>query len=117
MNYSSSDDLTCLVAGVDLNLANIDGETALIDPSAARNQDPMVSEKCTKLLPQAGAGVDIKDYFGQKALGKPAWNGHINCVEMLLKSGACVNIKDKRGATPLILASAAGRAECVKKID
>ena len=48
-----------------------------------------------KMLVEAGADVNKKDYFGTTSLARAARAGHEECVEFLLRKGTDVNITER----------------------
>ena len=80
-------------AGVDVNLRDKDGNTALIQ--AVTNGD---AHECTKFLIEAGADVNMKGNKGT-ALHRAVFNRDYDCIELLLATGADVNATGSDGCT------------------
>ena len=96
-------------SGYDLNTQdNIGHYTALI--YAAKNN----KIKITKLLLNAGADLNLKDFDGHTALTRAAQNNNIGIVKLLLNSGVDFNEKDNNGNTALIWAISNNNIEIVK---
>ncbi len=62
----------------------------------------------SKLLIDAGADVNAKDYFGETPLYHCRTLGLPDVVKLLLEAGADVNVVNKEGKTPLDVAEAEG---------
>lgn len=62
------------------------------------------SERCLKLLLQAGARPGALESDGNSPVHLAAQCGSLPCLELLLKSGWPPNVKNKAGQTPLELA-------------
>ena len=90
-----------IALGVDVNIQNSIGETALII-SVMKNHLYIVN-----LLLTAKANPNIKDSYRNTALIYAAYNtkDDINIVNALIKAGAELNYKNSSGDTPLILAT------------
>ena len=99
-----------LEAGADVNMANKDGSTALLQTSAPGN------EKGMRLLLKADADVYRKDIarnrseFGQK----PVLFDPSTWMKLLLEAGADVNIANKEGCTALMAATESGESDCLE---
>ncbi len=63
--------------GVDINLQDVDGDTALI-LSCRWNR-----KKCVKLLCESGADINIKNYYGCYALVVSYYHSCIECIKIL----------------------------------
>jgi ankyrin repeat protein len=131
------------LAGTDVNVIDLDGETAL--HHAARSGNAQIAES----LVAAGARCDIAnrfgrtplhlaaahdatdvlvallrmplpvnaaDTFGVTALHDAAASGHIDCVARLIAAGAALDLADCSGNTPLHLAARAGRQDVVERL-
>jgi ankyrin repeat protein len=79
--------------GAQPNIANNEGETALI--LAADNNHYVI----TQLLLEHGAAIDAKSKLGWTALMYAAAKGHRLTVEALLNNGANPNVRDNDGQT------------------
>ena len=99
-----------LEAGADVNMANKDGSTALLQATVLGNDTSM------KVLLQAGADVNKKDTSGMTALMYVARNRNdfrgqsvvpnpSNWMKLLLEAGVDVNIANKDGNTALMEAA------------
>ena len=80
-----------ITAGADVNLKNIDGQTALFLAFV------YCSDICMKTLIQAGADVNVQDNRGWTPLIAVADCQREHCIEPLVLAGANVNIADNRG--------------------
>lgn len=94
--------------GVDVNLQNQLGETALTH--AAKNGD----EKMVNLLLDNEAIIDSPGKQIKTPLMFAAENGHTHIVELLINNGAGLNNEDKNGDTALDVAALNGHSEIVK---
>jgi ankyrin repeat protein len=91
------------------NAKQEDGFTALTI-AAKKGHD-----KCTELLLNAGADMEVKmKQEGSTALTLAAHGGHFKCVKLLLKKGANMDAKQIQGSTALILAAHNGRDKCTE---
>ena len=62
--------------------------------------------------------MNISTSYGNTALHRASYHGHLEIVQLLLCQGADVNIRDNHGSTALDLASYRGRlnvADCLRK--
>ena len=87
-----------LDAGVKVNAAHYDGDTALMK-AARKGHDNIV-----RLLLDKGANVDVADFDGNTALMSAAWSGYNNIVRLLLDKGANIEAKDYLGNTAIMQA-------------
>ena len=71
--------------GIDINLRNEEGETALINLCAYGN------EIIVEYLLKKGANVDIYDNGGYTALHAAVHQGNYKCAKLLIKYGANIN--------------------------
>ena len=99
-----------LQTGADVNLAQVDGTTAL--HWAAYNDDA----ETAALLVKAGANVNAKNRYGVPPLAEACTNGNAAIVKLLLEAGADPNATMKGGETVLMLAARSGNAEAVKAL-
>lgn len=83
--------------GVDVNLANYLGQTALM---AVKNGP--VGVEIAKLLIKAGADVNQLTSHGHSALHDATAYGDIELMTLLIKEGAVVDQADKFGITPFL---------------
>lgn len=67
-----------------------------------------------RILLDAGADVNSRDYWGDTALEYAAYKGSIESVKLLLDNGADVNSKDNHGKTPLIAAAEGYHTDIIK---
>lgn len=100
--------------GVDINMLDSDGKTALMFAAGDRDLD------CLNWLLQHGADIDITDKAGCTALSYAAANGRYGCVQALLEAGKNkhVNKSNINGYTPLMLAagSSGDNVECLQEL-
>lgn len=99
-----------LQAGIDINAADANGQTALM--VAADNAQENVVFK----LIENGANINAKDMRSHTALRYAAEAGHGNIVQTLLENGADLNVKSNTGATALMGASWAGYKDVVEAL-
>jgi len=85
-----------LTARADVNIADNQGQTALIH--AILNLNP----EAVNALLTAGAAVNVVDNQGGTALTYASQKGHIEAVNALLTVGANMNVVDSEGQTPLL---------------
>lgn len=90
---------TLIAAGANVNVANDEGETALMMAAAAG------SVETTKILLAAGATINAKDRQGQTALMFASEIGGAERVKTLIDSGASVSARDDHGRTALMYAA------------
>lgn len=99
--------------GVDVNIRDNDGETALIWASAKGTKGHL--KVVTALLKHDGVDVNIQNIGGWTALIDASYYGHVEVVRALLKHiDVRVNIHDNDGSTALIYASYCGYLEVVR---
>ena len=84
-----------LEEGMDVNMQNEQGDTALII-AVAKNRLDM-----TKLLVENGADVNLQTNSDSTALILASLVGRLDIVKFLVESGADVNLKDMGGNTAL----------------
>lgn len=85
-----------LTAGVDVNMTNDNGQTAL-HYAASRNR-----EDIAKCLLEAGAHINAADKLGNTSLHRAASRGHLSMVKLLLtRSGITIDALDSAKNTPL----------------
>jgi len=101
---------TLLQTGADVNVAQVDGTTAL--HWAAYNDDA----ESVALLVKAGANVNALNRYGVPPLAEACINGDAAIVKLLLAAGADPNATMKGGETVLMLAARSGNAEAVKAL-
>jgi ankyrin repeat protein len=82
-------------AGADVNLANDEGTTPLMEAVAIRNKELIA------LLLRAKAKIDQADNDGKTPLMVAVYRGYEDIVALLLESGADVTIKDPAGGHAL----------------
>ena len=88
-----------LTNGADVNITNINGDTALI--LAAYSGHIYICEK----LVTYGANTNAKEKHGISALIWAAYFGHKEICELLITNGTDINTKNIRGDTALICAT------------
>lgn len=91
-----------LYAGVDVNVINSDGKSALHFASEYENTDVMY-----KLI-NAGADLNIRNNNGATPMYLAANNGKVYAVHILMSKGAETSIKNKAGNTPYDIADMQG---------
>ena len=101
---------TLLKTGADVNVAQVDGTTAL--HWAAYNDDA----ETVAWLVKAGANVNAVNHYGVPPLAQACINGNAAIVKLLLTAGADANATMKGGETVLMLAARSGNAEAVKAL-
>ena len=94
--------------GVDVNIQNRNGDTALIKSSLKGHTDII------KLLLNHGADPNIKTAYGCNALIWASEKGHTDIVDLLLNHGTDANIQNINGETALIWASWMGHTDVVE---
>ncbi len=97
-------------AGIDLNLQNKYGATALIISA-----DEGRTEILEALL-KAGANVDLQNKDGWTALMYTAEKGRTDMVQDLVGAEADVNLKNKYGVTALMIATEKGHTDIVQAL-
>jgi hypothetical protein len=97
-----------LDAGVDINAASDDGQTALMVASRSG-----YTEIVELLLAKDGIDVDMKDEDGYTALIWASEGGHAEIVAKLLKKKAKKNVKTNMGQTALYWAENNGHTNIV----
>lgn len=109
--YNDLEKLKLLIsAGVDVNVADKDGWTALHYATYYGRTE------CVELLLEVpDIDVNKADKHGSTSLHEVAYLGNTNCLTLLLESTDInVNTTDKNGATPLHIIAEKGHTECVK---
>jgi len=96
-----------LKKGVDVNIRDIDGTTALYWAAYENNSET------AELLIRAGADVKAANRYGVAPLYLACVNGNAGLIEMLLKAGADPNSAGADGETMLMTASRTGKQEAV----
>ena len=84
-----------LKKGVDVNVKNANGDTALVW-SAYRDQVDLVT-----FLIEKGADVNAKGTYGEDALIVASNSASLDLVKLLVGAGADINSRDSQGNTPL----------------
>ena len=97
-------------AGVDVNVRNENGMTALMVASESG-----ITELINELL-TAGADVNLQSSHGDTAIVLATMKGQNDCVEELLQFGANPNIQGKGGLTALMHAAIAGDVACLQTL-
>ena len=105
-----------LQAGVDVNMKNSEGESALMFAVENHSNDMLklffqntcdstlddAASQCLHLLLEKGADVNIRDISGSTPLIRASQNEDIHCMMTLLKAGADINLSDENGKTALM---------------
>jgi uncharacterized protein len=99
-----------VAAGVDVNRATANGQTALMLAAAERDHPLM------ELLLKRGARVKASNNRGGTALMYSTTAGDVDAVQLLLAHGADVNARASNGWTALTLAAARGFDEVAAKL-
>ncbi|HYR89494.1 MAG TPA: ankyrin repeat domain-containing protein [Terriglobia bacterium] len=99
-----------LKKGVDVNVRDLDGTTALYWAAYENNSET------AELLIRAGADVKAANRYGVAPLYLASVNGSAVLIEMLLKAGADANAVGADGETMLMTASRTGKPEAVKAL-
>jgi ankyrin repeat protein len=99
-----------LKKGVDVNVRDIDGTTALYWTAYENDSET------AGLLIRAGADVKAANRYGVAPLFLACVNGNAVLIEMLLKAGADPNTAGADGETMLMTASRTGKPEAVKAL-
>ena len=87
--YQGDDELKALLQqGINVNAADNDGETALMEAADSRNADAV------RVLIANGADVNAADEDGETALMIAADEGNLEAVKLLIEAGANVNARD-----------------------
>ena len=97
-----------LVAGVDIDWQDEDGDTALIAASDLCDADIVAH------LLSAGAEIDLPGSYGETALMRASWCNTADITTLLLTNGAEVDWLTDFGETALMRASQSGQVEIVK---
>ncbi len=109
--------------GANVNARNLQAQTPLLEvlERAFRRWDmggddppPPPYPPCAKLLIEAGADVNARDWKGTFALYRAAQLGDAETVHLLLDRGAEVNARTTGGFTPLFVAASSGNPLVVK---
>lgn len=95
-------------AGADVNIQNINEDTALIWASREGHAE------IVRLLIEGGADINIQNNEGETALMVASFYNRTEIVKELIEADANVNIKNKYGNTALIFASKHDHTEIVK---
>lgn len=99
-----------LSARADVNLAQVDGTTAL---HWAAHHDDL---ETARLLLRAGANANALNRYGMPPLALACTNASASMAKLLLEAGADANAKLKGGETMLMLASRSGNVDVVKAL-
>ena len=91
--------------GVDVNVADQDGQTALFAAAKQGNVEVV------QALLSHGVDVNVTDQVSQTALFPAARHGNVEVVQALLSHGVDVNVADQDGQTALFAAVASGDLE------
>ncbi|MCX5921860.1 MAG: ankyrin repeat domain-containing protein [Candidatus Dependentiae bacterium] len=123
--FGGRDTVAALIkAGVDLNVPDQNGQTALM--KVVERNEQLVDqgngvvwryEDVLDALLKAGADVNVQDKNGQTALMKAACGGKESMVMALLLVGADTTITDKHGDTAEMFAMKSDHSEIVKLLQ
>ena len=102
--------LSLIQAGVDVNVQDKNGMTALMIASQTDHVELVVK------LTEAGANINIQNNSGDTALICATKEGKINCVHKLIELGANVNIRGHNGRTALFHACAEENTEYLEAL-
>lgn len=100
--------------GVNLNMKNKDGRTALMICAEKRNY-----QICTALIDKGkgmGLQLDSKDNLGNTALLISAYLGRERIAKYIILAGADVNVKNNNWCTALIVTSYLGQENIAKAL-
>ncbi|TPX40223.1 hypothetical protein SeMB42_g06080 [Synchytrium endobioticum] len=95
---------------ITVNSANTPSGLLPIHVAASRGHLDLVQALCEK----AGAVIDLGDKEDETALGKAAYNGHIQVCQYLITNYANVNRSDRDGWTPLHNCASRGHTAIAK---
>ena len=87
--------------GIDLNVRNKDGATAL---SIAVDGHSWDRDEIVRVLIQAGASLDVPDNYGFTALHKAVIAHYVEITRILVQAGASLDVQERQGKTPLAFA-------------
>jgi ankyrin repeat protein len=99
---------TLMAAGVDINVAQPDGTTAL--HWAVHNGTVALTDD----LLRAGARVNVRNSFGVSPLAEAAVIGSTEIIAALLRAGANPNERNPDGQTPLMAVARTGNVEALR---
>jgi ankyrin repeat protein len=89
--------LKCLKNGVDVNIKNYVGDTALIVSSLLNHMN------IAQILINNNANINIQNLHGDTALMLASMNNNVNIVKLLLENGADANLLNQHDYTALYL--------------
>lgn len=90
-----------LDSGMDVNVRNRQGKTALFNALGFAWHDNQMNEKAVRLLLDRGADVNVKDKHGRTALFVAVHNQDLPAVKLLLEHGADATVVDENGKSVL----------------
>lgn len=96
--------------GADVDQANDEGWTPLLNTASAEDIDANIIYDIAKLLLQNGANVNAANAYGETALLKAVYRNNEKMVKLLLEHGADDRITNKTGDSPLSVAKQKGYA-------
>lgn len=68
------------------------------------------------LLIRHGAIVDVRDCYGNTALGRAVFKGDTNLIRLLVDNGADINMPNREGISPMKLAETIGNETLLKAL-
>lgn len=93
---------------VDVNVAQIDGMTAL---HWAAHHDDL---RAARMLLKAGARANVENRYGVTPLYSACQNGNGTLIELILEAGADANAAFREGETALLIAARTGKPDAVR---
>jgi ankyrin repeat protein len=106
-----------LRVGANVDLAAIDGRTALHAAVGSWAPLPEKQRECVRLLLDHGAKVDVQDNSGLTPLMLAAWFGSTLSVKEFLQAGALLTAINSQGQTARDLATQKYRKEIVRMLS
>lgn len=103
-----------IAKGANVNLKNVDGNTAIHLMSSKLNTD---SEDILKLLLRSGAKIEEKNNLQETPLQKAAKELNLTSVKILISNGADRNVLDAKGESILFPFARAGRVDAISELS